>query len=107
MDTAVKFLKNPKIAPSSMATKRAFLKSKGMSDDEINQACQLAGVSTDDAQCEFLPIFWLRAFTSVVQGITLTMAQHFKRSKFRLWLPFPKLTFWNKNVQYEEEGILL
>ena len=41
-----------------MATKRAFLKSKGLSDDEINQACQLAGISTtDDTQCEFLPIF--------------------------------------------------
>jgi len=48
LDTAVKFLKNPKIAPSSMATKRAFLKSKGLSDDEINQACQLAGISTTD-----------------------------------------------------------
>ena len=64
MDTAVKFLKNPKIAPSSMATKKAFLKSKGLSVDEINQACQLAGVTTDDTQCEFLPIFSWRTLSA-------------------------------------------
>jgi len=48
LDTAVKFLKNPKIAPSPLATKKAFLKSKGLSEDQINQACQIAGISEDD-----------------------------------------------------------
>ena len=55
MDTAVKFLKNPKIAPSPMSTKKAFLKSKGLTEDEINQACQTAGISPDDTQYVILP----------------------------------------------------
>ena len=71
MDTAVKFLQNPKIAPSSMATKRAFLKSKGLSDDEINQSCQKAGISTDDTQYGVLPIFRSRFFISFVVFLTL------------------------------------
>jgi len=49
LDTAVKFLKNAKIAPSPLATKKAFLKSKGLSEDQINQACQMAGISANDS----------------------------------------------------------
>ena len=46
VETAVKFLKNPKIAPSPLATKKAFLKSKGLSDAQIEEACRRSGVST-------------------------------------------------------------
>ena len=52
----MKFLKNSKIAPSPLATKKAFLKSKGLSEDQINQACQIAGISEDDKPLGILTI---------------------------------------------------
>ena len=46
VETAAKFLKNPKIASSPLAQKRAFLKSKGLTEAQIESACQRAGISS-------------------------------------------------------------
>ncbi|XP_052872915.1 peroxisomal membrane protein PEX14 isoform X2 [Anopheles cruzii] len=46
--TAVKFLNNPNIVRSAINKKQAFLRSKGLTDDEIQIACDRAGVFTGD-----------------------------------------------------------
>ena len=48
VSTAAKFLKNPKIAPSPLAQKRAFLKSKGLTEEQIEMACLQAGISSNE-----------------------------------------------------------
>jgi peroxin-14 len=40
----VKFLKNPKISKSPLFQRKAFLKSKGLTDDNIQLACDQAGI---------------------------------------------------------------
>ena len=40
----MKFLQNPKLASSPLATKKAFLKSKGLSDEQIEEACVKSGI---------------------------------------------------------------
>ncbi|KAL1021154.1 hypothetical protein UPYG_G00009500 [Umbra pygmaea] len=45
--TAVKFLQNPKVRQSLLDTRKAFLKKKGLTDEEIELAIQRAG-STDE-----------------------------------------------------------
>lgn len=45
IDTAVKFLQNPKLASSPLDQKKSFLKSKGLSEEEVATACQLAGIN--------------------------------------------------------------
>ncbi|KAM3872395.1 peroxisomal membrane protein PEX14 [Diretmus argenteus] len=45
--TAVKFLQNPKVRQSPMATRKAFLKKKGLTDDEVDLAIQRSG-STEE-----------------------------------------------------------
>uniref|UniRef100_A0A182QSX8 Peroxisomal membrane protein PEX14 n=1 Tax=Anopheles farauti TaxID=69004 RepID=A0A182QSX8_9DIPT len=46
--TAVKFLNNPNVVRSAITKKQAFLRSKGLSEDEIQIACERAGVFTAD-----------------------------------------------------------
>ncbi|KAF7667306.1 hypothetical protein LDENG_00066060 [Lucifuga dentata] len=46
--TAVKFLQNPKVCQSPLATRKAFLKKKGLTDEEVELAIQRSG-STDEA----------------------------------------------------------
>ena len=41
-------MKNPKIAPSPLAQKRAFLKSKGLTEEQIEMACLQAGISSNE-----------------------------------------------------------
>ncbi|XP_041316224.1 peroxisomal membrane protein PEX14 isoform X2 [Pyrgilauda ruficollis] len=48
--TAVKFLQNPRVRQSPLATRRAFLKKKGLTDEEIDLAFQQSGTSTDEPQ---------------------------------------------------------
>ena len=48
VSNAAKFLTNPKIAPSPLAQKRAFLKSKGLTDAQIEMACHQAGISSNE-----------------------------------------------------------
>ncbi|XP_043271386.1 peroxisomal membrane protein PEX14 [Venturia canescens] len=43
VDTAVKFLKNPKVSNSPLKTKQEFLRRKGLTEEEITRACELAG----------------------------------------------------------------
>ncbi|KAF3696763.1 Peroxisomal membrane protein PEX14 [Channa argus] len=45
--TAVKFLQNPKVRQSPLATRKAFLKKKGLTDEEVELAIQRSG-STED-----------------------------------------------------------
>ncbi|XP_011620303.2 peroxisomal membrane protein PEX14 [Takifugu rubripes] len=47
INTAVKFLQNPKVRQSPLATRRAFLKKKGLTDDEVQLAIQRSG-STEE-----------------------------------------------------------
>ncbi|KAL5490926.1 hypothetical protein EMCRGX_G016129 [Ephydatia muelleri] len=42
VDLAVKFLNNPRVAGSPLETKQAFLKKKGLTDDELSEAIQQA-----------------------------------------------------------------
>ncbi|NXQ24367.1 PEX14 protein, partial [Alaudala cheleensis] len=48
--TAVKFLQNPRVRQSPIATRRAFLKKKGLTDEEIDLAFQQSGTSTEEPQ---------------------------------------------------------
>lgn len=41
--TAVKFLQNPNVQRSAISQKQNFLRSKGLSEDEIQVACERAG----------------------------------------------------------------
>ncbi|XP_026223527.1 peroxisomal membrane protein PEX14 isoform X2 [Anabas testudineus] len=45
--TAVKFLQNPKVRQSPLATRKAFLKKKGLTDEEVELAIQHSG-STEE-----------------------------------------------------------
>lgn len=46
--TAVKFLQNPRVRQSPVATRKDFLKRKGLSDEEIELALQQSGTAHDD-----------------------------------------------------------
>uniref|UniRef100_A0A2M4BV69 Peroxisomal membrane protein PEX14 n=1 Tax=Anopheles marajoara TaxID=58244 RepID=A0A2M4BV69_9DIPT len=46
--TAIKFLNNPNVVRSAINKKQAFLRSKGLTEDEIQIACERAGVFTGD-----------------------------------------------------------
>ncbi|NXM84314.1 PEX14 protein, partial [Oenanthe oenanthe] len=48
--TAVKFLQNPRVRQSPLATRRAFLKKKGLTDEEIELALQQSGTSAEEPQ---------------------------------------------------------
>lgn len=41
--TAVKFLQNPHVAKSPLAKSQHFLRSKGLTDQEIQLACERSG----------------------------------------------------------------
>uniref|UniRef100_U3JXM9 Peroxisomal membrane protein PEX14 n=1 Tax=Ficedula albicollis TaxID=59894 RepID=U3JXM9_FICAL len=49
--TAVKFLQNPRVRQSPLATRRAFLKKKGLTDEEIELALQQSGTGAEEPQC--------------------------------------------------------
>lgn len=46
--TAVKFLNNPNVKRSAITQKQSFLRSKGLTENEIQAACERAGVFTID-----------------------------------------------------------
>lgn len=46
--TAVKFLQNSRVRQSPLGTRRAFLKKKGLTDEEIDLALQQSGTATDE-----------------------------------------------------------
>ncbi|XP_055320716.1 peroxisomal membrane protein PEX14 isoform X2 [Sitodiplosis mosellana] len=48
ISTAVSFLQNPNVARNSLVQKEKFLRSKGLSDEEIQLAFQQAGIFTKD-----------------------------------------------------------
>ncbi|XP_018321116.1 peroxisomal membrane protein PEX14 isoform X2 [Agrilus planipennis] len=43
VETAINFLKNPKVASTPLASKQNFLKRKGLTDQEIQIACEKSG----------------------------------------------------------------
>ncbi|XP_015111991.1 peroxisomal membrane protein PEX14 isoform X1 [Diachasma alloeum] len=45
ISTAVKFLQNPKVSSSPLKQRQEFLLRKGLSEDEIRKACDLAGLA--------------------------------------------------------------
>lgn len=47
--TAVKFLQNSRVRQSPLATRRAFLKKKGLTDEEIDLAFQQSGTASDES----------------------------------------------------------
>ncbi|XP_055966963.1 peroxisomal membrane protein PEX14 [Sorex fumeus] len=46
--TAVKFLQNSRVRQSPLATRRAFLKKKGLTDEEVDLAFQQSGTAAED-----------------------------------------------------------
>ncbi|XP_053547460.1 peroxisomal membrane protein PEX14 [Bombina bombina] len=48
ISTAVKFLQNPRVRQSPVATRKEFLKRKGLSDEEIELALRQSGTAHDD-----------------------------------------------------------
>ncbi|EAT37653.1 AAEL010368-PB [Aedes aegypti] len=46
--TAIKFLNNPNVMRSAITQKQSFLRSKGLTEEEIQLACERAGVFTKD-----------------------------------------------------------
>ncbi|XP_029434996.1 peroxisomal membrane protein PEX14 isoform X2 [Rhinatrema bivittatum] len=50
ISTAVKFLQNPRVNQSPLATRKVFLKKKGLTDEEIEIALQQSGTAIDDSQ---------------------------------------------------------
>lgn len=50
--TAVNFLRNPKVARSSLLQKRNFLASKGLTEEEIQEAFERAGIFTKISSLE-------------------------------------------------------
>lgn len=48
INTAVTFLQNSNVARSTVVQKQTFLRSKGLTEDEIQVACERAGVFTKD-----------------------------------------------------------
>ncbi|XP_030078315.1 peroxisomal membrane protein PEX14 isoform X1 [Microcaecilia unicolor] len=50
ISTAVKFLQNPRVHQSPLATKKLFLKKKGLTDEEIELALQQSGPAPDESQ---------------------------------------------------------
>ncbi|XP_020829756.1 LOW QUALITY PROTEIN: peroxisomal membrane protein PEX14 [Phascolarctos cinereus] len=48
--TAVKFLQNSRVRQSPLSTRRAFLKKKGLTDEEIDLAFQQSGMAADESQ---------------------------------------------------------
>jgi len=49
VNTAVKFLQNPRVRPTSLAQKQLFLRTKGLTEPEVELACARAGAPiTDD-----------------------------------------------------------
>ncbi|XP_051907496.1 peroxisomal membrane protein PEX14 [Hippocampus zosterae] len=48
VSTAVKFLQNPKVHQSPLATRKAFLKKKGLTDEEVDLAIRRSGSTEED-----------------------------------------------------------
>ncbi|XP_078373966.1 peroxisomal membrane protein PEX14-like isoform X2 [Oculina patagonica] len=48
IDTAVKFLQNPKVRETPMSQRKAFLEKKGLKKDEVEEAIRLSGTAADE-----------------------------------------------------------
>jgi len=80
MATAIKFLQNPKVRSSPLAQKKAFLKSKGLTDEQIAQAIHDSGLISEQPPLPPPIPFWKKAqrtsvFILVISGATYGMYQ--------------------------------
>ncbi|CAG9760935.1 unnamed protein product [Ceutorhynchus assimilis] len=50
IDTAIKFLQNPKVIASPLSQKQTFLQKRGLTEDEIRIACERSGAYDHDKQ---------------------------------------------------------
>lgn len=48
INTAVKFLQNPKVRETPVSARKAFLEKKGLSKDEIEEALRVSGTASDE-----------------------------------------------------------
>ncbi|XP_020615684.1 peroxisomal membrane protein PEX14-like isoform X3 [Orbicella faveolata] len=55
IDTAVKFLQNPKVRETPMSQRRAFLEKKGLTKDEVEEAIRLSGTAADETSPPISP----------------------------------------------------
>jgi peroxin-14 len=62
INTAVKFLQNPRVRPTSLSHKQKFLKQKGLTDEEIELACQKAGAFALDKSSMSGPLVVARPY---------------------------------------------
>lgn len=72
IDTAVRFLTNPNVVDRPFQQKQSFLKSKGMTNEEINIACERANVHTSEPrQDAMIPMYGLPQHTVAPQPTSL------------------------------------
>uniref|UniRef100_A0A2M3ZJA6 Peroxisomal membrane protein PEX14 n=1 Tax=Anopheles braziliensis TaxID=58242 RepID=A0A2M3ZJA6_9DIPT len=74
--TAIKFLNNPNVVRSAINKKQAFLRSKGLTEDEIQIACERAGVFTGDPK--------LPSHTVISMGVESGGANYAKSGAYQL-----------------------
>ncbi|ODM95912.1 Peroxisomal membrane protein PEX14 [Orchesella cincta] len=77
--TAVKFLQNPRVRPTTLAQKQAFLRKKGLSDLEIETACEQAGLQGGDLNNNIMS-----SKSSIAQLIPTVNNYH--QSRTSLWI---------------------
>lgn len=64
--TAIKFLNNPNVMRSAITQKQSFLRSKGLTEEEIQLACERAGVFTKDPNIQSQTVISMGVGTSGV-----------------------------------------
>lgn len=62
--TAIKFLNNPNVMRSAITQKQSFLRSKGLTEEEIQLACERAGVFTNDPNIQSQTVISMGVGTS-------------------------------------------
>lgn len=55
INTAVKFLQNPRVRETTMSQRKAFLEKKGLSKDEVEEAIRISGTASDETSAPTHP----------------------------------------------------
>lgn len=79
--TAVKFLQNPKVVSSPLKQKQEFLRRKGLTESEVNQACEIAGANQTATEALFAPK--QNEFTTV----PINQGQNYQYNQFQPYQP--------------------
>lgn len=72
--TAIKFLNNPNVMRSAINQKQSFLRSKGLTEEEIQLACERAGVFTKDPN--------IQSQTVISMGVSPAAVPHPKAGNY-------------------------